>query len=131
MSFARLCSGHLVMSAPVRKIAPESTQNDPATALSKVDFPEPFVPMMTTNDPSFTVRLTACSACSSLGVPGLNVLLTVRISSMGWSGLEQVKPFQEPGSYKRQKDEQCSDEFQVIGIQSQAQCDCHQEPEED
>src|SRR2546427_12532476 len=118
------------MSAPVRKIAPESTQNDPATALSKVDFPEPFVPMMTTNDPSFTVGLTACSACSSLGVPGLNVLLSGRISSMGGSALEQVKPFQEPGGYKRQQGEQRSDECQGIGIESQAQCDCRQTPEE-
>src|SRR6266852_5892496 len=127
MSFARRCSGHLAMSAPPSKIAPESTQNDPATALSKVDFPEPFVPMMTTNAPSFTVRLIACSACSSLGVPGLNVLLTERISSTGRSQLEQVKPFQEPGSYKRQEDEHCSDEFQVIGISAQAQSACHQE----
>ncbi len=55
------------MSVPAREIEPESMRNDPATALSKVDLPEPFVPIMTTNDPSVTVRLH--DAAQSPGFP--------------------------------------------------------------
>src|SRR5882724_3588588 len=114
MSFARRCSGQWVMSSPAREIVPESTPSDPATTLSKVDFPEPFVPMMTTNDPSSTLRLTPCSARSSLGVPGLKVLLTLLISSMGGPGLAQVKKFDQLGRNQRQKDKHRSNQFQIV-----------------
>jgi hypothetical protein len=46
----------------------------PATALSRVDLPEPFVPITTTNDPSSMARSTPASARTSFGVSELNVL---------------------------------------------------------
>src|SRR6266576_158417 len=52
MSRARLCSVQRVMSLPARLIRPVSTRNGPATALSRVDFPEPFEPMMMRNEPA-------------------------------------------------------------------------------
>src|SRR4030095_15860884 len=130
MNFARRDSGHLVMSAPSTLIFPESTKKEPATAFNSVDFPDPFVPMMMTNDPSWTFSPTSRSARSSLGVPALKILLTLAISSMGRSGvhplLQRAQPFQQCRRNQCEKNEHCRRQFQIIGIQSNAQRNCHQ-----
>ena len=82
MNFARRCSGQRVMSVPSSTMEPSSTMNEPASALSSVDLPEPLVPMTTTNVPSSSARFTPCSARTSLGVSGLNVLRIVLIASI-------------------------------------------------
>jgi hypothetical protein len=71
---ARRCSGQCVIVRPASDTVPVSTKNVPATALSSVDLPEPFMPMIVRNDPSSSVNDTSCSAHTSFGVPGLNVL---------------------------------------------------------
>src|SRR5215475_7638702 len=129
MRWARLCSGHRLISLPASEIEPESTGNDPATALSRVDFPEPLVPMMTTNEPGSTLRLTPSSARSSLGVPGLKVLRIVSSSSMGRTRSFEVVSLEQPGGDQRQENKQRGDEFQVVGIEAHAESDGHQQPE--
>ena len=86
MSDARRCSGQRrdVRARPAES-SPRSTKNPPATALSSVDFPDPFVPMTMTNEPSSTVRSTPRSARTSFGVPALKVLKTLRSSSTATS----------------------------------------------
>ncbi len=74
MSVARRCSGQRVTSVPSTIMLPASTRKVPATAFSSVDLPEPFVPMTMTNEPVSIVSVTPCSARTSFGVPGLNVL---------------------------------------------------------
>src|SRR6185437_15306325 len=63
-------------------MAPASTGKLPATALSKVDLPDPLVPITITQDPSSIVRSTPQSAVTSFDVPGLNVLQTFLSSSI-------------------------------------------------
>src|SRR4029434_4957131 len=83
MNRARRCSGQRVTSWPSRWMLPESTKNVPAIAFSSVDFPEPFVPITITNEPSSMVRSTSCKDLTSLGVPALNVFTIFFVSSMG------------------------------------------------
>src|SRR5688572_10320403 len=63
-------------------MAPASTGKLPATALSKVDLPDPLVPITITQEPSSMLRSIPQSACTSLDVPGLNVLQTFLSSSI-------------------------------------------------
>src|SRR5439155_17928060 len=65
---------------------PESTKNVPAIALSKVDLPEPFVPITMTHDPSSIVTSTPSSARTSFGVPRLKTLEMPCVSSMRRAG---------------------------------------------
>src|SRR5215510_9056926 len=99
------------MSAPSILIFPESTKKEPATAFSSVDFPDPFDPMIMTNDLSSTSSPTPRSACSSFGVPALNVLLTPAISSMGSLRRHFLAnlphPIQQRGRDQREKHENC------------------------
>src|SRR5262245_9637822 len=55
----------------------------PAIALSRVDFPEPLVPMTTTQAPSSTARSTPLRAGTSLGLCGLKVFARPHASSIG------------------------------------------------
>ena len=55
------------MSCPARAMRPVSTRKVPATALSRVDLPEPLVPITTTNEPSRIDRLTPSTAIEPLG----------------------------------------------------------------
>ena len=57
-------------------IRPPVTANVPATALSRVDLPEPFEPMMLTNCPAGTSRSTPARATTSLTVPAKKTLRT-------------------------------------------------------
>src|SRR3954462_10904879 len=117
MSLARRCSGQLVISSPATEISPESMRNEPATAFSKVELPEPLMPIITMNEPSSTLTLTDCSARSSFGVPGLNVLLTVRTSSMGGPRIKKIRALEQLRRDEGQKHKYSGDKSQVIGIQ--------------
>src|SRR5215467_15801096 len=134
MNFARRDSGHLVMSEPSTMTAPESTKNDPATALRSVDFPDPLVPMMMTNERSWTFSRTPRSARSSFAVPALKVLLIPATSSMGCLRgrlLPQGShPLQQRRHNQGQEHEHRGRQFQVVGVESHAQCDRHQQPEQ-
>src|SRR5919108_5513154 len=90
-------------------MAPSSTGKLPATALSKVDLPDPFVPITITQDPSSRVRSTPQSAFTSFDVPGFNVLQTFLSSSIehrfrlrSGDRLEGARPFFELGQNPRQ-----------------------------
>src|ERR1044071_5658208 len=98
------------MSLPAMVIAPRSTMKLPATALSSVDFPEPFVPITMTNDPSSIASDTPRSARTSLGVPSKKVFCTSRSCSM-------PSHFQLPHQrrqYQRAEHEDRCHEFQVV-----------------
>src|SRR4051812_38522381 len=90
MSFARRCSGQRVMFCPASVNEPRSGRNVPATALSRVDLPEPLVPMIIRNEPRSNRRDTSRRARTSLGVPGLKVLVRRAISSMSGGGRVRV-----------------------------------------
>src|SRR5213080_370417 len=62
-------------------MAPRSTKKLPATALSSVDFPEPFVPITVTNEPSSICSDTPRSARTSFSVPAKNVFCRSRSCS--------------------------------------------------
>src|SRR5258706_13983290 len=96
-------------------MAPRSTMKLPATAFSSVDFPEPFVPMTMTNDPSSICSDTPLRARTSFGVPSKNVFRNSRSCSMPFHFL------QERRHDERAEDEQRRDELQVIRIQSPSQ----------
>src|SRR5262245_28290305 len=122
-------------------MAPASTGKLPATALSNVDFPDPLVPITITQEPSSMLRSTPQSACTSLDVPGLNVLQTVLSSSMEHrlrlrSGyrLEGARLFfelgQNPRQDQRHENEHGGDQFEIVGIEPPAQGDGDQQAEE-
>src|SRR5690348_10132698 len=100
-------------------MVPESTRNVPATAFKSVDLPEPFVPMMITNDPASNVRLTPCSERTSLGVPALKVLRTCSTLSMG--GVPVLQLVEHSRQNQGHEDEGRGDQLQVVGIQAPAQ----------
>ena len=77
ISFARRCSGQRVMWRPASVIRPESAIKVPATAFSKVDFPEPFVPMMRRNDPRSRLSETFLSARTCVGRVGVEGLVEI------------------------------------------------------
>ena len=122
MSFARRCSGQRVMFWPASMSLPASAMNVPATALSRVDLPEPFVPMMRRNEPRSSRSETSRNARTSLGVPGLNVLVMLVISSIsdggwlrigGWLELAQQRRGDQRHEHKRR-----GDELQIVGVQA-------------
>ena len=76
MERLRTYSRCLVTSRSPSVILPSVSANVPATALSSVDLPEPFEPMMLTNWPAGTSRSTPASATTSLAVPGKKTLRT-------------------------------------------------------
>src|ERR1051325_9373466 len=100
------------MSLPAMRISPRSTMKLPATALSNVDFPEPFVPITMTNDPSSICSDTPRSARTSFGVPSKNVFCRSRSCSM-------PSPFQllhQHRQHQRAEDEEGRHELQVVRI---------------
>src|SRR5262249_38403822 len=131
MCFARLCSGHLVTSSPPMRIVPWSTKNVPATEFSSVDFPDPFVPITITNEPSSISRSIPCSERTSFGVPGLNVLRTPRSSSTGHLRLLPPELRSKSRNDQRDEYEERRNQLQIVRIQSPAQRDRHQQPEQD
>ena len=132
---ARLCSGHLVMSCPLRLIFPLSVMNEPATEFNNVDLPEPLVPMMMRKSPSLSVTDTFCSAKTSLTLPGWKVLEMFVISSMsdspsGWLVATLVHKATPDGwSNESRKDKERRDELEVVWIQAPAERDGNQESE--
>src|ERR1044071_5370872 len=122
-------------------MAPASTGKLPATALSKVDLPDPLVPITITQEPSSIVRSTPQSAVTSFDVPGLNVLQTFLSSSIEHrfrlrSGyrLERVRPFFQLGPNPRQgqrhENKTSGDTFEIVGIEPPTQGDGDQQAEE-
>src|ERR1700716_4303069 len=112
MSSARACSGHRVTSRPAHRMVPSSTRNVPATAFSRVDFPEPLVPMMITQEPAARSRFSPRRERTSFGVSALNVFATPWISSMS---TPQALLTQELWHDEGAEDEHCRDHLQVVG----------------
>src|SRR5579859_2082335 len=127
---ARRCSGQRVMSMPSTEMVPASRRKVPATALSRVDFPEPLVPIMTTKAPSSSVTSTPSIARTSLGVPGLKTFVTLRISSISCASLPRPELMYQVRQNQCHEDEYRCNQFEVVWIQSQAQGDSHQQAEE-
>src|SRR5438034_6419107 len=96
-------------------IAPRSTRKLPAAAFSSVDFPEPFVPMTMTNDPSSICSDTPRKARTSLGVPSKKVFCNSRSCSMSFHFLHEHR------QHQRAEDEDRRHELEVIRIQSPSQ----------
>src|SRR6266478_2914560 len=127
ISWARACSSHRVTSRPASRMVPSSTRNVPATAFSRVDFPEPLVPMMITQEPAASSWFTPRRERISLGVPELNVFATPRISSMGNpQALFAQKLRHDEGA----EHEHCRDQLQVVGTKTPPQRHSDQQPEE-
>src|SRR5436853_6537430 len=114
---ARRCSGQRVTSCPAIEMAPRSTKKLPATALSSVDFPEPFVPITVTKEPSSICRDTLRSARTSFSVPAKNVFCSSRSCSMPPHLLHRGRHDQ------RAEHEDRRYELEVIRVQAPAQCD--------
>src|SRR5262249_32212024 len=125
MNFALRCSGQRVTSRSFRRMVPASTKKLPATALSSVDFPEPFVPMTITNSARSMSRLTPRSARTSLGVSAWNVLVMPRASSMVGPPLH---PVEQPREHQRDEDEAGGDQLQVVRVHPPAQGNGDQQP---
>src|SRR5262245_14429459 len=131
MSRARRCSGQCVTSRPARRIVPASSGNVPATALSSVDFPDPFVPITTTNDPGSIVKSMPASARTSFGVPSKNVLNALRISNIAWS-LQYFGPQScQFGDDQRGQHEGRRNQLQIIGVESPSQGNRHEQTKYD
>src|SRR5713101_4255007 len=108
-------------------MVPSSTRNVPAMAFSKVDFPEPLVPMMITQEPAASSRFTPRRERTSLGVPELKVFATSWISSMGNPrALFAQKLRHDEGA----EDEHCRNQLQVVGTKAPPQRHSDQQPEE-
>ena len=75
MRLARWNSGCVVMFSPLSRICPESGTKVPATALRRVDFPDPLVPMTLTKEALAMLSETLRSDITALEVSGKNVLL--------------------------------------------------------
>src|SRR4029077_19776408 len=99
-------------------MVPPSPKNTPATAFSKVDFPEPLVPMMMTQEPAASSRFTPRRERTSLGVSALNVFATFWISSMG--APQALFLAQELRHDERTEDEYGGDQLQIVGTESPA-----------
>src|SRR5579862_3319941 len=127
MSSARACSGQRVTSRPASRMLPSSTRNVPATAFSRVDLPEPLVPMMITQEPAASSRFTPRSERTSFGVSALKVFATPRISSMS---APQALLAQELWNDESAEDEHSRDQLQVVGAESPAQGHGYKQAEE-
>src|SRR6188768_32100 len=118
---ARRCSGQRVTSRPPRWIDPESTKKVPATAFNSVLFPDPFVPITVTNEPSSMESETSRSERTSLIVSGLNVFEIWRSSSMRHLRLPRPQLAEQGGQDKRSEHEDRRDQLQVIRIEAPPQ----------
>src|SRR5580765_8170448 len=87
--------------------------------------------MMMVNDASSTVRSTPCSARTSFGVPGLNVVTAWRISSTRQPPLPSLHAFQHLGQNERGENECGGDQLQIVRIQPPTQSHRYQQAEED
>src|SRR6267154_6296989 len=125
-NFARAYSGQAVTSLPAMRMLPSSTKNVPATALRKVDLPEPLLPMMITQDPGSSLRLTQRSERTSLGVPPLKLLAMAWTSSMR---APQPRLAQKLRHDEGEKHKHCGDKFQVVGTEPPTQRDRNHQPE--
>src|SRR5262249_14318172 len=116
----------------------------PATAFSSVDFPDPFVPMMITKEPSSTFKPTRCNDRTSFGVPTLNVFDIVLRSSMRSTRLSLFRNRRRRGLrflrfqlsdhvWKNQcdEDENGRDQLQIIRIQSPSQSNRNHQSKQD
>src|SRR5260370_25044434 len=107
---------------------PSSTKNVPATALRKVDLPEPLVPMMITHEPGSRVRLTPRSERTSLGLPELKVLAMERTSSMC---APQPRLAKELRHDECDEDETGGGELEIVWNEAPAEGDSHHQPKKD
>src|SRR5205814_3366367 len=107
------------------EMAPLSTKKLPATALSSVDFPEPFVPITVTKEPSSICSDTPRSARTSFSVPAKNVFCNSRSCSMPSHLLHRHRHDQ------RAEDEDRRHQLEVVRVQAPAQCDRDDQSEED
>src|SRR6266851_7950970 len=107
---------------------PSSTKNVPATALRKVDFPEPLVPMMITHEPGSRVRLTPRSERTSLGLPELKVLAMERTSSMCAPEPRLAKELRHD---ECDEDETGGDELEIVGTEAPAEGDSDHQTKKD
>src|SRR4029453_11482047 len=73
---ARRCSGQLVTSRVPTRIRPASTGKEPAIAPSRLDLPEPLLPITITNDPGAPSRSMPWGARPSFAGPDAKVLRT-------------------------------------------------------
>src|SRR5437763_14740372 len=105
-------------------IAPPSTTKLPATALSSVDFPEPFVPITVTNEPSSICSDTPRRARTSFGVPAKNVFCNSRSCSMPSHFLHRRRENQRAENKDRR------DQLEVVRIQAPAQSQRDDQPEQ-
>src|SRR5262245_48891322 len=111
-------------------MVPISTGNVPATALSRVDFPEPFVPMTITNEPGSRTRSMPRKARTSLAVPAWNVF-AIWVSSSISSRSAIAHPRQGIRQDQRDEHKDGSHQLEIVRIQSCAQRDRDQQAEQD
>src|SRR5258708_17761151 len=107
------------------EMAPRSTKKLPAAALSSVDFPEPFVPITVTNEPSSIRSDTPRSARTSFGVSAKNVFCNSRSCSMSSHLLHRRR------QHQRAEDKDRRHELEVVRVQAPAQGHRDDQSEED
>src|SRR5947209_12634020 len=96
------------------EMVPRSTKKLPATALSSVDFPEPFVPITVTKEPSLICRDTPRKASTSFSVPAKNVFCNSRSCSTPPPVLHRHRHDQRAeNKYRRHQ-------FEIVRIQAPA-----------
>src|SRR5579872_2960340 len=134
MNLARRCSGQFVIVCVASLMVPVSTMKEPATALRRVDLPDPFVPMMIRKDPGASVKETSDSARTSLGVAGLKVLNIRWISNIALGHphgrrAARTHALGEIRHHKRSEHKDRGDQLEIVWIQAPAQSDRNEQAE--
>src|SRR4026209_2870719 len=129
MKRARSCSAQRVTSWPASRIVPASRRKVPATELSSVDFPEPFVPMTITNEPASRLRSMPRKARTSLAVPAWNVF-AMRVSSSISACSAIADALQSIWQDERGEHEDRGDQLEIVRIQPGAQRDGDEQAEQ-
>src|SRR5258706_8135031 len=107
------------------EMAPRSTKKLPATALSSVDFPEPFVPITVTKEPSSICSDTPRRASTSFRVPAKNVFCNSRSCSTPPPILHGHRHDQ------RAEDKDRRHQFEIVRVQTPAQGHSDDQSKED
>ena len=99
-------------------------QECPGNRIEQRGFPEPFVPITITNEPSWMVRSTPCKDLTSLGVPALNVFKILFVSSTcGGPHSRDAEFRQQVWQNQREEDKRSGDQLQVVWVEAPAQRD--------
>src|SRR5579875_3220484 len=98
---SRSLGSRSLTTRPSMRISPEVTRSSPATMRSKVDFPQPDGPTMTTNSPSATSRFTPLSTIV-LPSNDFETFAKVKLATSLF-GLDQ--PANEPALHRHHDDE--------------------------